>query len=122
MEGLGLENCVGAPSIKGNLKGGMLLCPLMESVWGGERLKERTPRATWKEFKGEGALTGSQGVRGGKLTWKGRITVQWDPFRNEGRHGWGLVGTKPEEDLDVAFGISSQEILVSGKSSFCGMR
>lgn len=72
---------MGAPSMKGNLKGGMLLCSFMESMWGGERLKERTPRrATWKECKGGGALTGSQGVRGGKLTWKARITVQWEPI------------------------------------------
>lgn len=56
------------------------------------------------------------------MTWKGRITVLWNPFRNEGTHNWGPIRAKPDEDLDVAFGISRQEILVAGKSSICGMR
>lgn len=43
MEGLGLENCVGAPSMKGHLKGEVLLCPFMKSMRGG-RDSRREPQ------------------------------------------------------------------------------
>lgn len=75
MEGPG-ELC-GTSQHEGHLKGGVLV-PFHGELQGRERHEERTlRRATWKECK---ALTGSQGVRDGKLTWKDRITVLWKPI------------------------------------------